>query len=53
MFVLLLVTTLGSALLTSAIVLQFFNKPIRQILQEPLPAFGDALADDPIEGNAK
>jgi hypothetical protein len=32
MFVLLLVTTLGVALLTSAIVVLFFKKPIRQIL---------------------
>lgn len=32
MFLLLLVTTLGVALLTSAIVVLFFKKPIRQIL---------------------
>jgi len=32
MFVLLLITTLGVALLTSAIVVLFFKKPIRQIL---------------------
>ena len=32
MFLLLLVTTLGVALLTSAIVVFFFKKPIRQIL---------------------
>jgi hypothetical protein len=42
MFVLLLVTTLGVALLTSAIVVLFFKKPIRQILARII---GEDLAE--------
>ena len=42
MFVLLLVTTLGVALLTSAIVVFFFKKPIRQILDRII---GEEIAE--------
>jgi len=42
MFVLLLVTTLGVALLTSAIVVLFFKKPIRQILERII---GEEIAE--------
>ncbi len=42
MFLLLLVTTLGVALLTSAIVVFFFKKPIRQILDRII---GEEIAE--------
>ena len=42
MFVLLLVTTLGVALLTSGIVVLFFKKPIRQILDRII---GESIAE--------
>jgi hypothetical protein len=42
MFLLLLVTTLGVALVTSAIVVFFFRKPIRQILDRVI---GDEIAE--------
>ncbi len=42
MFLLLLVTTLGVALLTSAIVVFFFKKPIRQILNRII---GEEIAE--------
>jgi hypothetical protein len=42
MFLLLLATTLGVALLTSALVVAFFKKPIRQILERII---GESIAD--------
>ena len=42
MFLLLLVTTLGVALLTSALVVFFFKKPIRQILDRII---GESIAE--------